>query len=304
MDILKLSSEKKQSLTNILFVTVGNILAAAGINLIITPMHLYNGGFTGIAQIIRTLLVDFAHVPMPAGVDLLGVIYYAINVPLFILAYKVLGKRFCITSMLSIGELSLAMTFIPVAQEPLFNNYLAACLVGGTVAGVGAGLVMRGGTSGGGQDIIGMAMAKLKPNAKVGRIGIIINFFIYLACFWIYNIEIVIYSFIYSTVINLAIDRVFVQNINMQAMIFTKKDGISDIVMHELKRGVTRWEGEGAYTNEKTNVLVVMISKYERERLLEMVHRVDPNAFVMINEGTSVYGNFQKKLTSEENKIQ
>ena len=298
---MNLTLEKKQQLENIAYVTIGNILAAGAINLIITPMHLYNGGFTGIAQIIRTLLVDIIGVPAIPGVDYLGIVYYAINVPLFILGYKVLGKRYCITSMFSIGELSLAMSLIPVATEPLFNNYLAACLVGGVIAGIGAGFVMRGGTSGGGQDIIGMAMAKLKPNAKVGTVGIIINFFVYLACFLIYDIEIVIYSFIYSTIINLAIDRVFVQNINMQAMIFTKKEGISNLIMTELKRGVTRWEGEGAYTNETTHVLVVMISKYERGRLLELVHSVDPNAFVMINEGTSVYGNFSKRLTSEEN---
>ena len=290
---------KKREIENIIFVIVGNIMAAAAINRIITPMHLYNGGFTGIAQLLRMFVLEVLHLPQIPGVDYLGIIYYAINIPLFILAYKVLGKRYCITSMLSIGILALSMALIPVAAKPLFDNYLSACVVGGVIAGVGAGLVMRGGTSGGGQDIVGTALSKLYPNMKVGVIGIIINCVIYLICFFVYDIEIVIYSFIYSSIINIAIDKVFIQNINVQAMIFTKKEGISALVMERMGRGVTRWEGEGAYTNAKTYVLCVVLSKYEIDELMELVHSIDPDAFVTISEDTKVYGNFTKKLTSD-----
>ncbi len=89
---MNLTLEKKQQLENIAYVTIGNILAAGAINLIITPMHLYNGGFTGIAQIIRTLLVDIIGIPAIPGVDYLGIVYYAINVPLFILATRCSAK--------------------------------------------------------------------------------------------------------------------------------------------------------------------------------------------------------------------
>lgn len=296
--------EQRRRIENIVCVVVGNIMAAGAVNRIITPMHLYNGGFTGIAQLLRLFLLNVLHLPQIPGIDYLGIIYYLINVPLFILAYKALGKRYCVTSMMSIGVLALAMALIPVAKTPLFDDYLTACVVGGIVAGIGAGLVMRGGTSGGGQDIIGTAMSKINPNAKVGIIGIVINCMIYAICFFVYDIKIVIYSFIYSTIISLAIDKVFIQNINVQAMIFTKKEGISDLVMNTLGRGVTRWEGEGAYTEKKTYILCVMISKYEIEALMELVHSVDESAFVVMNENTRVYGNFTKKLTSEANKLQ
>ena len=302
--INSLGIEKKRRIENIIFVIVGNVMAAGSVNLIITPMHLYNGGFTGIAQLLRVFLLNVVHMPEIPGVDYLGIIYYAINIPLFVLAYRALGKRYCVTSMASIGVLALAMAFIPVSQEPIFDDYLTACVVGGLLSGIGAGLVMRGGTSGGGQDIVGTAMSKINPNAKVGIIGIIINCAIYAICFFVYDIKIVIYSFIYSTIISLAIDKVFIQNINVQAMVFTKKEGISDLIMTTLGRGVTRWEGEGAYTNELTYILCIMISKYEIEAFMELVHSVDENAFVVINENTRVYGNFTKKLTSEANKLQ
>lgn len=304
MDRIETSNiEKKRRMQNIIFVIVGNIMAAGSVNLIITPMHLYNGGFTGLAQLIRMFFLEVLHLPQIPGIDYLGLIYYTINIPLFILAYKALGKRYTVTSMLSIGTLAAAMALIPVAKQPLFDDYLTACVVGGLISGIGAGLVMRGGTSGGGQDIVGTALSKINPNAKVGIIGIIINCVIYAICFFVYDIKIVVYSFIYSTIISLAIDRVFIQNINVQALIFTKKEGISDLVMTTMGRGVTRWEGEGAYTEELTNILCVMISKYEIEVLMNLVHSVDENAFVIMNENTKVYGNFTKKLTSEANRL-
>lgn len=302
-NLKSMNIEQKRKLENIFFVVVGNIMAAASVNRIITPMHLYNGGFTGIAQLLRVFFLEVLHLPQIPGVDYLGLIYYTINIPLFVLAYKALGKRYCVTSMLSIGVLAASMALIPVAKAPLFDDYLTACVVGGLVSGIGAGLVMRGGTSGGGQDIVGTALSKINPNAKVGIIGIIINCAIYAVCFLVYDIKIVIYSFIYSTIISLSIDKVFIQNINVQATIFTKKEGISDLIMSTLGRGVTRWEGEGAYTEDLTYILCVMISKYEIDVLMDLVHSIDEHAFVIMNENTRVYGNFTKKLTSEANKL-
>lgn len=77
----------------------GNILFAIGVNMIVTPMGLYNGGFMGLAQLLRLLCVNVLHIPVPAGFDLVGVIYFLENVPLFFVAYKVVGKEFCFKSL-------------------------------------------------------------------------------------------------------------------------------------------------------------------------------------------------------------
>ncbi|MDD6095923.1 MAG: YitT family protein [Firmicutes bacterium] len=286
----------RKFLNQAILILAGNFIFALGVNQIITPMNLYNGGFTGIAQLLRIFLINYVGINQIPGVDYLGIIYFIVNVPLFFYGYKVMGKEFCITSLVSIMIASLAMAVVPVAKEPLFDNYLAACLVGGVIAGTGAGLVLRGGTSGGGQDIIGVCLSKTHPNFSVGKISIAINFAIYAVCLAMFNIEIVIYSFIYSTIIGIAIDRVHIQNINVEAMIFTKKAGISDEIMTKLGRGVTRWEGEGAYTSEETHVLVTIISKYEIDTLMNLVRAIDPQAFVVMNEGSRVYGNFEKRF--------
>ena len=124
------------------------------------------------------------------------------------------------------------------------------------------------------------------------------NVFIYGVCLFIFNVEVVIYSLIYTTILAVFLDRMFIQNINVQVMIcVTKNPGISDVILTEMERGVTDWTGRGAYTKEDSYILVTMISKYEIERLLSLVRGIDPHAFVIVTEGTKVYGNFQKKLT-------
>lgn len=289
--------KRKHLLKRVGLVVGGNILFAIGVNVIISPMNLYSSGFTGMSMLLRLFLVKFLHFPQIPGIDYLGIIYYIINVPLFILGYKVLGKEFCITSMISIGIASLAMALVPVASEPIFDDYLTACLVGGLVSGTGAGIVLKGGTSGGGQDIIGMALSKTHPNFSVGKIAIAINTVIYGICFFLFDIRIVVYSMIYAVVNALALDYQHTQNINVQVMIFTKKEGITDKVINELRRGLTYWKGAGGYTNEDTYILTTMVTKYELPRLLEIVRSVDPNAFVMVNEGTKIFGRFEKRFT-------
>jgi uncharacterized membrane-anchored protein YitT (DUF2179 family) len=217
--------------------------------------------------------------------------------PLFVLAYKALGKEFCVTTVISIGIASLCMSLVPVVSKPVFDDYLTACLVGGLVTGTGAGMVLKGGTSGGGQDIIGVALSKTHPNFSVGKISIAINTVIYGVCFFLFDIQIVVYSMIFAVVNALALDYQHTQNRNVQVMIFTKKEGITDKVINEVKRGLTYWHGAGGYTDEDTYVLTTLVTKYELPGLIRIVKEVDPNAFVMVNEGTKIYGNFEKRFT-------
>ena len=290
-------AKRKHMLNRIAMVIGGNFIFAFGINVIITPMNLYSSGFTGMSMLLRMLLVDVLHVPQIPGLDYLGIIYWILNMPLFLLAYKALGKEFCFTTMVSIGIASLSMALVPVASKPVFDDYLTACLVGGIVTGTGAGLVLRGGTSGGGQDIIGVALAKTHPNFSVGKISIAINAVIYGVCFFLFDIQTVIYSMIFAVVNAMALDHQHTQNINVQVMIFTKKEGITDKVINEVRRGLTYWHGAGGYTDEDTYVLMTMVSKYELPALINIVKNIDPNAFVMVNEGTKIYGNFEKRFT-------
>ncbi|MBQ6438706.1 MAG: YitT family protein [Mogibacterium sp.] len=287
----------RKRIERILITVAGNVLYAAGVNLMINPIHLYSGGFTGIAQLIRLFLIGFLHIPEIPGVDYMGIIYFAINIPLFFMAYKVMGRKFCITTLISIAMASAFLAIIPVPAVPIVEDRILASVVGGLGSGVGAGLVLRAGSSQGGQDVIGVCLAKTHPNFKVGTIGIIISICIYTICLFIYDIPTVLYSVIFAVVTGLGIDHVHTQNIKQECMIFTKKPGLPDAILHDLNRGATIWEGQGAYTGDDTQVLVTVISKYEEPHLKEIIAKHDENAFMIISDNIRVVGLFQKRFT-------
>ncbi len=287
----------KKKIDRILMTVIGNVLYACGVNLMINPIHLYSGGFTGITQLIRLFLTGFLHIPEIPGLDYMGIIYFAINIPLFFMAYRVMGRKFCITTLISIAMASAFLAFIPVPAVPIVDDRILASVVGGLGSGVGAGLVLRAGSSQGGQDVIGVCLAKTHPNFKVGTIGIIISICIYTICLFIYDIPTVMYSIIFAVVTGLAIDRVHVQNIKQECMIFTKKPDLQEAILHDLNRGATIWEGQGAYTGDDMHVLVTVISKYEEPHLREIIAKHDENAFMIISDNIRVVGLFNKRFT-------
>lgn len=288
-------NRKNRAIAQLGWTFAGSLLFATGVNLIIMPMKLYNGGFMGVAQLIRTFVVSVLHVD--AGqIDLAGMIFYILNVPLFYLAWKGIGKSFCVRTVIAATMESVLLTVIPIPKTPIIADMLTACIIGGLISGVGTGLILRGGSSGGGQDIIGILCTKKYPGFSVGKIGIIMNIGVYGICMMLFDMEIVIYSLIYATVVSLAIDKIHIQNINMSVMIFTKKLGIAKAIMEETGRGVTNWEGTGAYTKENTEILYVVISKYEVNQIKRIVQGIDPKAFMIFTEGTAVTGNFEKRL--------
>ena len=287
---------KKELLTQAAYAFFGCLLFAVGANLVVMPLGLYNGGFMGTAQLIRTFLVSGIGISVPPTVDLAGIVYFIINVPLFYMGYKVMGKSFTITTFITVALQSALLVLVPVPTEPIIKDYLTACVIGGIIAGTGTGLILRGRTSSGGQDIVGVVMSKKYPNTSVGRVNIIMNVMVYAICLFLFNIEVVVYSLIYTSVLAMAIDKVHIQNINTSVMIFTKKSGVAEAIMSQMGRGVTDWDGEGAYTKEDSKILLVMINKYEVPQIKHIVKEIDPDAFMIFTEGCSVEGNFEKRL--------
>lgn len=273
----------------------GAFLYATGLNMFVVPAGLYTGGLMGICQVIRTLLVEYLHLPIQ-NIDLAGIIYYIINIPIFILAIRRMGKKFFAKTLATVTAMTAFIALVPPVT--IVEDAMAACIVGGIVSGAGVGLILRMGSSGGGTDVIGVLLIKWKQDFSVGKINLLVNLVLYGACLFLFDIEIVIYSVIYAAVYSVAIDKVHAQNINVEVTVITKADtqALEKEVLKELYRGITKWNSQGAYTNEKSQVLYIMLSKYEVGRLKNIIHKHDPNAFIVVNEGIRVVGNYVKKL--------
>lgn len=274
---------------------VGALLYALGVNLFVVPTGLYNSGIMGICQVIRTLLVDYLRLPV-GNFDIAGMIYYLVNIPIFIIAYTRLGRRFFAKTLITVTAMTAFMAILPI--RPVVSDTMAACVVGGIVSGVGVGILLRMGSSGGGADVIGVLLIKWKKDFSVGKVNLAINLILYAACLFLFHVETVIYSVIYAAVYSVAIDKVHSQNINVEVHIITKVDteAMEKEIFEELGRGITEWPSIGAYTHDMGRILYIMLSKYEVNRLKAIIHKYDPYAFIVINEGVSVEGNYLKKL--------
>ena len=268
---------------------------AVGLNLFVVPAGVYSGGVMGVCQVIRTILSDYFQLNFQ-GFDIAGVIYYIINIPIFILAFVRLGRKFFIKTLVSVTSMTVFLSVIPITQ--VVEDTMAACVVGGIVSGAGIGFALRMGSSSGGMDVVGLLLTRWKRDFSVGKVSLIVNLFLYGVCFFLFDVQIVVYSIIYASVYSVAMDKVHTQNINVEAKIVTKADTteLEKAVFEEIYRGITKWSTEGAYTHEDSHMLYITLSKYEVGRLKTVVHKYDPHAFIVVTEGVSVDGNFLKKL--------
>ena len=276
---------------------VGELISAAALNLFIVPLNLYNGGLLGLCQIIRTLMQEYLHISFGAY-DVAGIFYFIINIPILLFAYKTLGRSFVLKTLICTASYSLFYSLIPIPATPIVEDYLTACLLGGILAGVGSGIVLTCGGSGGGLDIVGLCLSKRGSAFTVGKFSLSFNAFLYAACLILFSPAVAIYSVIYNFFTAMVLDRVHQQNVSVQALIFTREDqdALARFIIEKLGRSVTYWNGAGAYTGENIHVLCVCLSKFEIEELLHAVHTMDPHAFVTAQEGTRIYGNFTRKV--------
>lgn len=275
---------------------LGVLLFCLAINIFIVPTKLYNGGILGLSQLIRSLIVSVCDIDFK--IDIAGIINFIINIPLFILAYKKISKTFFARTFYCIALQTIFFTIIPVSNTPIMDEVITNVLIGSLIAGIGCGITLTCGASGGGTEIIGVYASKKSRNLSVGKIGLVFNLFIYIICGICYGLPIMIYSIIYSILATLIIDNTHEQNICSTAIIFTKEkpDRIIEFVKNELDRDATYWQATGGYSNSTTYISYVVLSKYELLRLESNLNKLDKHAFLVKSSGVGIDGNFKKNL--------
>ena len=149
-------------------VLVGSFLLAFSVNIFISPHQLYSGGLYGVCQLARTLLSTYAGLTVTA-VDLAGILYLLVNIPLLWLGYRTFGRAFSVKLILGTVTNSLFLALIPIPATPMIADELTSCLVGGILSGFACGLVLTCGASCGGLDILGLYLSKKNKGFTVGK---------------------------------------------------------------------------------------------------------------------------------------
>ncbi len=280
------------------FGIVGAFIYSLGVNLFIVPMGLYSGGVMGISQLIRTVVL-MGLGQHGSGFDFAGILYYVLNIPLLLISYRSLGKIFLRNTIACASACSLFLSLVPIPAQPLLDNMLTSCLVGGVISGLGSGLALTCGCCLGGTDILALHLSKRGSKITVGQMSLAINVVLFALCGLLFSVEVMIYSILNSVFMSLTVDRAHKQSVTVQMLIFAKEDTpqLDQFIMNHLHRGVTRWEGQGVFTGDPVHILCVCLNKFEIEDLQAELHKVDPNAFFIVQEGVHVSGNFNRRLT-------
>ncbi|MDR2833545.1 MAG: YitT family protein [Streptococcaceae bacterium] len=259
------------------------ILSSIAVNFFFQPGHIYSSGATGIAQIIHTLTQD----QIPIAVAL-----YAINIPLFLVAWFLIGKKFTIFTILTVTLASVMIQLLPVTvltPDPLIN-----AVFGGAINGLGIGYALKNGISSGGVDIVSIAIRR-KTGASVGSVSMSLNAIIIVLAGFLFGWKYALYTIATIFVSGRVTDAIFTKQKKMQVMIVTKNpDSVVSCIQAELKRGVTIINNaEGAYRHERQTVLITIITRYEIQTLKRMMQFADPDAFISISDNVKIIGNFK-----------
>jgi len=268
-------------LFQIIVIGLSAILFGFSFNSFLIPHKLTSGGVTGISFLIQ----HFTHINT-------GLIILAINIPLFFVGIKYLGKRFVLFTGYAVLVLSLSMRFIPI--RAISPDILLSSIIGGALYGVSVGLIIRQGGSTGGTDIISLTMAK-KKNIQVGFLNTIMNLFVVGSSGLIFGWNITLYTIIAIYVAGRAVDMVYTNQNKLTITIITDKyHELTDSLFKLHARGVTVTDVEGAYTHKQRKMLTTVITKFELNETKHTIKSVDPHAFVNIMQTMEVMGRFRK----------
>lgn len=258
-----------------------SILFGFSFNTFLIPHKLTSGGVTGISFLIQHF----------TGINT-GSIILAINIPLFLVGLKYLGKRFVLLTGYSVLVLSLSMRFIPI--KAISPDILLSSIIGGALYGIAVGLIIRLGGSTGGTDIISLTLAK-KKNMQVGFLNTVMNLFVVGSSGLIFGWNITLYTIIAIYVAGRAVDMVYTTQNKLTLTIVTEKyEELTEALFQLHARGVTVTDVEGAYTHKKRKMLTTVITKFELNETKHTIKTVDPKAFVNIMQTMEVMGRFRK----------
>ena len=263
------------------------LLSAIAVNFFFQPGHVYSSGATGLAQILTALSSRFLGFSVPVSIT-----FYAINLPLLILAWYRIGHKFTIFTFITVSMSSLFIQLLPevtLTTDPIIN-----ALFGGVVLGTGIGLALRSNISSGGTDIVSLTIRKMTGN-NVGHISFIVNGTIMLIAGLTFGWTYALYSMITIFVSSRVTDAVFTKQKKMQAMIITSHaEKVINKIHSQIHRGVTIVnEAEGTYNHEKKAVLITIITRAEYSDFKRMMQETDPTAFVSVADNVHIIGRFE-----------
>lgn len=283
----------KTTIEKNLYVILGSVIFAASVNLFLLPEGIFNGGFTGISQLLSNAMISIFKIDKP--INLVGIINLMLNIPVFIFAWNKLSKNFVMLNLVSIIAQTVALTLIPIPSQKLVSEPFIGIAMGAIMGAYGASLTYRVRGAAGGLDIIGFYFSQYKK-ISVGNVFLVVNAVIYIICAIVYNVQTALYSLTLSFIYSHFLDKFHAHNLEASLMVFTKNPEVKTALIKTIHRGVTHWDGYGAYTGGKLDVFVTIVAESEVNEIKQLIKQHDPSAFIVVTKNLKTDGNFEKRL--------
>lgn len=279
----------RQIIQDFLLTLAGVTIAAVALKLFLVPNHFFDGGVTGISLLVHEVY----------GFNL-GLVILLLNLPLIIISYFTIGKRFAYRTLLSVVLLGVALLLIP--NTAVTADKLLISIFGGAFLGIGIGLIMRTGAALDGIEVLAVYTLK-KTSFTISEIILGINIVIFTIAGFRFGIETALYSILTYFTATRCIDYVVegLQAYTGVTIVSGKSEAIKYQLVNKLGRGITVYKGErgflpGQYhVSADCDIIFTVITRLELRKLKNLVYDVDPRAFVFANTIKEASGGIIKR---------
>lgn len=283
--ITKRNSVRLKKVSRALLVIIGAFITAYGLEAVLIPNNVSDGGVTGLS-IVSSQLIGLP----------LGVLIAILNIPFVFLGYKQIGKSFAIYSVIGIASLAVGTILMHHVNTIIEGDTLLVTVVGGIIIGFGMGLALRNGGALDGIDMLAVLLSRKLPFGTSDFI-LFLNMFVFIIVSTVFGLQGAILSaiayFIASKVIHIVEEGL--SGSKTFKIITTKPELMVETIRDRLGRGATYNLAQGGYSNEIFKEITCVINRLEESKLKEIINEIDANSFVTVYDVAEVRGgNFKK----------
>lgn len=266
-----------------LWIALASAVYAVGFNWCYVPNAIAFGGLTGAAQIIHAFL-PWAPI---------GTVVIVLNIPLFLLGWRLLGGRLLVTSLFAMAVSSVLIDVMNAVYQFAPMDPLLASIYGGILVGLSLGVVLQQGATTGGTDLIARLLKLPFPWLPVGKLLLAVDLTVILAAALTFrSLNSALYGLLSLFLTSVVMDKVLygLDNTGVAYIISEHHRDITAAILSDLDRGVTVLKGQGGWSGEDKQVLMVAFRQRQIVRLKRLVKEIDPAAFLIVCEAHEVLG--------------
>lgn len=264
----------------LIFWFIGTFIVAVALEMFLIPNKIIDGGVIGISMMVSYITKHN-----------LGLLIFLINIPFLLIALKALGKKFVINTFIATALLSIATNLV-INLKPVTGDLLLATIFGGILLGLGVGLILRNNASLDGTEMLSIMLSKKLKIVSVGELLMGMNLFIYTAAGFLLGWDRALYSILTYYVASKVIDSVLegLDKAKSVRIVSDLSREIGDMIMKELDVSVTYMKATGGYSRQEKTITFCVVNKFDIPKIKEVVHDIDPRAFIVTEDVHEVEG--------------